>query len=77
MAPVTVIPGVVFSGSMDGHLRGFAASDGRLLWDLDTLQDFDTVNRVKAHGGSINATGVVVAGGMLFANSGYGSLGLP
>jgi len=77
MAPVTVIPGVVFSGSMDGHLRAFAASDGRLLWDLDTLRDFETVNKVKAHGGSINATGAVVAGGMLFVNSGYGSLGLP
>jgi len=57
--------------------KAFAASDGRLLWDLDTLRDFETVNKVKAHGGSINATGAVVAGGMLFANSGYGSLGLP
>src|SRR5581483_4195883 len=36
MAPVTAIPGVVFSGSMDGHLRAYAAADGKLLWDFDT-----------------------------------------
>lgn len=77
MAPVTAIPGVVFSGSMDGHLRAFGASDGRLLGDLDTLQEFETINGVKAHGGSLDATGAVVAGGMLFINSGYGRLGLP
>jgi len=32
---------------------------------------------VKAHGGSINAMGVVVAGGILFVKSGYGRLELP
>jgi polyvinyl alcohol dehydrogenase (cytochrome) len=74
--PVTVIPGAVFSGSMDGHLRAFATPDGHLLWDFDTLQEFETVNGVKAHGGSLNATGAVVAGGMLLVNSGYGRLGL-
>ncbi len=75
MAPVSVIPGVVFSGSMDGHLRAFHASDGKILWDFDTLRDFDTVNGIKAHGGSLNATGAVVSGGMLFFSSGYGVLG--
>ena len=75
MAPVTVIPGLVFSGSMDGHLRAHRASDGALVWDFDTLRDFETVNGVKAHGGSLNATGPTVAGGMLFVNSGYGALG--
>lgn len=77
LAPVTVIPGAVFSGSMDGHLRAFASSDGHLLWDFDTLREFETVNGVKARGGSLNATGAVVAGGMLFFNSGYARLGLP
>src|SRR5262249_50079039 len=28
-AAVTVIPGVVFSGSLDGHLRAYSTSDGR------------------------------------------------
>ena len=75
MAPVTAIPGVVFTGSMDGHLRAYAAADGKPLWDFDTLRDFETVNGVKAKGGSLNATGPTIYGGMLFVNSGYGSLG--
>ena len=75
MAPVTAIPGVVFSGSMDGHLRAHKAADGALVWDFDTLREFDTVNGVKARGGSLNGTGPTIFGGMLFVNSGYGALG--
>jgi polyvinyl alcohol dehydrogenase (cytochrome) len=78
MAPVTLIPGVVFSGSLDGHLRAFGTSDGQLLWDLDTVRDYETVNGVKAHGGSLNATGPTLADGMLYVNSGYSQLtGMP
>ena len=47
-AAVTGIPGVVFSGSMDGHLRGYAAEDGKVIWDFDTAREFQTVNGVKA-----------------------------
>ncbi len=75
MAPATLIPGVVFSPSMDGHLRAYDLGTGGKIWDLDTLRPFDTVNGVPAHGGSLNATGAVVADGMLFVNSGYGELG--
>jgi polyvinyl alcohol dehydrogenase (cytochrome) len=66
---------VVFSGSMDGHLRAYSTSDGSVVWDLDTLNDFETVNGVKAHGGSLSATGPTIAGGMMFVNSGYSQLG--
>jgi polyvinyl alcohol dehydrogenase (cytochrome) len=75
MAPVTVIPNVVFSGSMDGHLRAYGTAGGKLLWDFDTLRSYDTVNGIKAGGGSLNATGPTVAGGMIYVNSGYGQLG--
>ncbi len=75
MAPATLIDGVVFSGSMDGHLRAYSTADGAIVWDFDTLQEFPTVNGVKAGGGSLNATGPVIAGGMLYVNSGYSSLG--
>jgi polyvinyl alcohol dehydrogenase (cytochrome) len=75
MAAVTVIPGVVLSGSMDGHLRGYETGGGKIIWDYDTLQDFQTINGVKAHGGSLSAAGPTVAGGMLYVNSGYGALG--
>ncbi|HEV2448716.1 MAG TPA: PQQ-binding-like beta-propeller repeat protein, partial [Candidatus Sulfopaludibacter sp.] len=35
-AAVTAIPGVVFSGSVDGHLRAFSTEDGRVVWDFNT-----------------------------------------
>ncbi len=68
---VTAIPGVVFATSVDGHLRAHAAEDGHILWDFDTIRDFDTVNGVKARGGSIDGPGAVIAGGMVFISSGY------
>jgi polyvinyl alcohol dehydrogenase (cytochrome) len=74
-AAVTGIPGVVFSGGLDGHLRAYDTSSGRIVWDIDTAHEFDTVNRVPARGGSINGPGATIAGGMLFVSSGYSSLG--
>lgn len=71
MAPPTVIPGVVFSGSEDGHLRAYNARDGKLIWDFNTLGTFSTVNGVAANGGSLNASGPTVANGMLYVQSGY------
>lgn len=68
---VALIPGVVFATSLDGHLRAYNTTDGKIIWDYDTLRDFDTVNGIKARGGSMNGTGPVVAGGMVYSNSGY------
>jgi polyvinyl alcohol dehydrogenase (cytochrome) len=68
---VTAIPGVVFSGSLDGHFRAFAAEDGKLLWDFDTAKNYSAVNKVEAKGGSLDGAGPVIAGGMVFVNSGY------
>jgi len=61
----------VFAASNDGHVRAHAAVDGSIVWDFDTMRDFDTVNGVKAHGGSIDGPGPVVVGGMVFVSSGY------
>ena len=71
MAPVTAIPQVVFSGSLDGHLRAYSAQTGKIIWDFDTAAKFRTVNGVEARGGSLVATGPLVVGGMLYINSGY------
>ena len=68
-------PGVVLSGAMDGHLRAFSSADGTLLWDVDTAQGYDTVNGVQGRGGSLDGAGPVVAGGMVFVNSGYPRFG--
>ena len=76
-AAVSAIPGVAFSGSVDGHLRAFAASDGAIVWDFDTVRAYETVNKVPARGGSLNGPGPAIAGGMLFVNSGYAPNGIP
>ena len=70
-AAVTGIPGAVFSGAVDGHMRAFSSEDGKLLWDFNTAREFPTVNGVKAHGGSLDGPGAVVVKGMVFINSGY------
>ena len=70
-AAVTAIPGVVFSGSVDGHMRAYSAEDGAILWDFDTAREYSTVNGVKGHGGSIDGPGAVVVNGMVYVNSGY------
>ncbi len=71
-AAVTVIPGVVFSGAIDGHLRAYSTKDGRVIWDFDTVKSYDTVNGLKGNGGSLDVGGPTIAGGMLYVNSGYG-----
>ena len=74
-AAVTVIPGVVFSGSNDGALRAYDATTGAIVWVFDTNRDFTTVNEVPARGASMIGPGPVVAGGMVYVNSGYGAFG--
>lgn len=69
----SVIDGVVFAGSADGVLRAYSTRDGKIIWSADTDGEFETVNGVKAHGGSMISPGPVIAGGMLYVNSGYGS----
>jgi polyvinyl alcohol dehydrogenase (cytochrome) len=74
-AAVTAIPGVAFSGSVDGHLRAYSSADGKVVWDFDTARTYETVNGVPGHGGSLDGPGAAVGGGMLFVNSGYPTSG--
>jgi polyvinyl alcohol dehydrogenase (cytochrome) len=69
-AAVTGIPGAVFSGSLDGHLRAYSTATGKIVWDYDTMREFQTVNGLPGHGGALDVGGAVVAGGMVFATSG-------
>ena len=68
---VTLIPGVVFATSNDGHVRAHATADGKMLWDYDTAREFATVNKVAARGGSIDGPGPVIVNGLVLINSGY------
>jgi polyvinyl alcohol dehydrogenase (cytochrome) len=71
MAPPTLVAGVLFAGSLDGHLRAYDTRNGAVLWDFDTGQEFRTTDGVKAHGGSLNGSGPTIVGGRIYVNSGY------
>jgi polyvinyl alcohol dehydrogenase (cytochrome) len=74
-AAVSALPGVAFSGSVDGHMRAYSAVDGTILWDFDTIRTYDTVNGVPGRGGSIDGPGPAIGGGLILFNSGYPTAG--
>ena len=73
-SPPSVIPGIVFSPSMDGHIRAFQVKTGAIVWDFDAVRDYATVNGIPARGGSFSATGATIVDGTLYVNSGYSSM---
>jgi polyvinyl alcohol dehydrogenase (cytochrome) len=74
-AAVTLIPGVVFSGSRDGFLRAYSSISGRILWEFCTAREFETVNGVKAKGGTLDVSGAMVVDGIVLTTSGYPDFG--
>ena len=46
-----LIPGVVFSGTMDGIMRAYDTQDGRIIWEFNTRRPFPTINGVEGKGG--------------------------
>src|SRR5262249_44239711 len=76
-APVSAIPGIVFSGSVDGHIRAYSTTDGMIVWDFDTVRQYETTNGGPGRGGSLNVAGPAIVGGTLYVDSGYVSNGIP
>jgi polyvinyl alcohol dehydrogenase (cytochrome) len=74
-AAVSALPGIAFSGSVDGHMRAYSTTDGAVQWDFDTIRTFETVNGVPGRGGSLDGPGPAIGGGMIFFNSGYHTAG--
>lgn len=74
-AAITLIPEVVFGGTLDGFLKAYATDDGRELWAFDTKKNFEAVNGVKAFGGAIDSDGPVIVGNQVFVTSGYAKFG--
>jgi polyvinyl alcohol dehydrogenase (cytochrome) len=72
LASIVAIPGAVFAGHMDGRIRAYDSTDGRVLWEYDSSGSVRTLSGAEAHGGSVGGGGPVVYDGMLYANSGYG-----
>jgi len=76
-AAVSAIPGIAFSGAIDGHLRAYSTTNGAIVWDLNTVGSHETVNGVAARGGSLNVGGPAISGGTVVVNSGYVQNGMP
>jgi polyvinyl alcohol dehydrogenase (cytochrome) len=72
-AAPSVMPGVVFSGTLDGWFRAYDADSGRIVWEFSTTaQTYDTVNGVTAQpGGGIDGMGATIANGMVYTMSGF------
>lgn len=69
---VTTTPGLVYEGSNDGKMRIYDSRTGEVRWQYDTIREFAGVNGVTGHGSAISGNGgAVVAGGMLYVQSGY------
>jgi polyvinyl alcohol dehydrogenase (cytochrome) len=74
-AAVSALPGVAFSGSVDGHIRAYSTTDGKIIWDFDTIRSYDTANGVTGRGGSLDGPGPAIGGGLVLVNSGYPTAG--
>ncbi len=74
-AAASAIPGVAFVGGTDGKIHAVSTADGKQIWEVNTSRDYDTVNKVPAHGGGMGSAGPTIVGGMLYVGSGYGVIG--
>jgi polyvinyl alcohol dehydrogenase (cytochrome) len=72
---VTVANGIVWSGALDGHLRGHDARTGRVVWDEDMAREYPVVNGGTARGGSLDVGGPVVVDRSVYVGAGYGLYG--
>jgi polyvinyl alcohol dehydrogenase (cytochrome) len=72
-AAPSAMPGIVFSGTLDGWLRAYNSATGKIVWQYSTTeQTYETVNGVHAQpGGGIDGMGPTIAGGMVYSMSGF------
>lgn len=72
-AAPAVMPGIVFSGTLDGWFRAYDASNGKIVWEFSTTaQTYSTVNgNPDQPGGGIDGMGPTIAGGMVYTMSGF------
>lgn len=71
-AAPAVMPGVVFSGTMDGWLRAYDTAGGKIIWQFSTTAiRYNTVNGVMGQpGGNIDGMGPTIANGIVYVMSG-------
>jgi polyvinyl alcohol dehydrogenase (cytochrome) len=76
VAAVTVVSDLVFTGSWDGHVRIYAAEDGRLLREIDTAIEYRAVNG-SASGGQVSGYPVTAGRNAIYITSGASSIMKP
>lgn len=69
------LPGLVFTGGLDGHIRAHDAATGKVLWSFDAVREFKTINGIKGSGGAMDGSSPIANDGMLYVNAGYGMFG--
>lgn len=67
------IDGAVVTAGLDGRLFVFDSDSGDVLFEYDTVTDFETVNGVEGYGGSVDSHSIAAGAGMVLVGSGYGS----
>lgn len=70
-----LIDGALISAGVDGRLYIFDKENGDILFQYDTVKEYDTVNGVPGIGGAIDSHAIAAGGGMIFIGSGYGRVG--
>jgi polyvinyl alcohol dehydrogenase (cytochrome) len=72
-AAASVMPGIVFAGTLDGWFRAYDSKTGKIVWQYSTTaQTYDTVNGVKDQpGGGIDGMGPTIAHGIVYTMSGF------
>ncbi len=70
-----LIDGALVSAGVDGRLYIFDKANGDILFQYDTVKEYETVNGVPGFGGAIDSHSISAGGGMLFIGSGYGRMG--
>jgi len=75
-APLVVDRSVI-AGALDGRVYIYDAATGDIIWQYDTLRDFQTLNGIEGKGGGIDSHSIFAGDGMVFIASGYGGFRQP
>jgi len=70
-AAISATEDLIFTGTLDGWIKIYEADTGKERWAFDTDTDFESVNGVKAFGGTIDSDGPVIYENQFFITSGY------
>lgn len=70
-SPSSATGDLVVTGALNGFYFAHDQKTGEVVWELDTNQEFPSINGVPAKGGAIDAVGAVFSGDYMVISSGY------